>query len=409
MTVLMSQHILFGDQEIFHLEIPDSRLDNAFSAITPAPLDDPAVAIAEVLADPLGFPPLAHSLVPGDRVAIALDNNVPSAGELVAGLLDMFSSSGHLQQCQLQLVFAGSSSELAALELVEKIPADQLSQLNIEIHQPHDAHHLSYLAAADDASPIYINRTLCDADVILPIISLGLDGQLCYAGIHETLFRSFTDDRTRQRFLVPLNHDSGKLREDADEAAWLLGIQLVLGVIPGAGNSLLHVIAGNAHEVREEAELRGRAAWSRPARQAELVIATIEGRPESQGWMHIARALYASSQLVSDGGMIVLCTELDCPPGEALFQFGDQAGMPAEEEKGNGGSSPDALAAEQLALASQRARIYLLSRLNQDIVERLGIAHVSETSQISRLTDQCDSCIVLAEADRTVIDKPSLP
>ena len=92
-----------------------------------------------------------------------------------------------------------------------------------------------------------------------------------------------------------------------------------------------------------------------------------------------------------------------------LFQLGDQTGIPAEEEKANGGSSPDALAAEQLALASQRARIYLLSRLNQDTVERLGIAHVSETSQISRLTDQCDSCIVLAEADRTVIDEPSLP
>ena len=405
----MSQQILFGDQEIFNLEIPTSRLDNEFSAITPASLEDPAAAIATALADPLGFPPLARTLVPGDRVVIALDNNVPSAGDLVAGLVDMLSNSGHLQQCHLQLVFAGTSSELASLQLAEKIPADQFSLLNIEIHHPHDAHHLSYLAAAHDASPIYVNRTLCDADVILPIISLGLDGQLCYAGIHETLFRSFTDDRTRQRFMVPSNHDSGKLREDADEAAWLLGIQLVLGVIPGAGNSLLHVIAGNAHEVREEAELRGRAAWSRPARQAELVIATIEGRPESQGWIHIARALHSSSQLVSDGGMIVLCTELDCPPGKALLQLSDQAGMPAEEDEENTGTSPDALAAEQLALAGERARIYMLSRLTREVVERLGIAHVSEASQICRLGNQCDSVIVLAEADRTVIEEPPAP
>jgi nickel-dependent lactate racemase len=400
----MFQNLCYGDRGILDVDISESMLDAEFSAITPAPLEDPAAAMAGAVAEPLGFPPLCRTLVPGDQVAIALDRNVPCGGQLIAGLLNLLSESGQLQQCQLRLVFSGSPKELAQLQLEQEVPADQLQQLTTEIHQPDDAHQLSYLAAARDGTPIYINRTLCDADVVLPIVTLGLDGQLGYAGIHGSLFHAFTDTRTRQRFLVPGNHGSGQLQEDADEAAWLLGIQIVLGVVPGAGNSLLHVIAGNTHELRAEAELRGRAAWSRPARQAELVIATIGARPESQGWIHLARALHSASQLVTENGMIVLCTELACPPGAALYQRADQA-----DNRPAPATGTDALAAEQLDLAGQRARVYLLSRLNQDVVEGLGIAHVSEAKQVTRLGSQCDSCIVLAEADRTVIEKLPLP
>ena len=131
---------------------------------------------------------------------------VPCGGQLVAGLLNQLAESGQLEQYQLRLVFSGTSDELEHRHLEEKVPPDQLQHLTIEIHNPDDPHQLSYLAAAHDDTPIYVNRTLCDADMVLPIVGLGLSGQLGYAGIHGSLFRSFTDTRTRQRFLVPGNH-----------------------------------------------------------------------------------------------------------------------------------------------------------------------------------------------------------
>jgi len=405
----MFQHLCIGDQAILDVDIPDSVLDLEFSAITPAALEDPAAAMAAAMAEPLGFPPLSQVLIPGDQVALALDRTVPCGGQLVAGLLNQLAESGQLEQYQLRLVFSGTSDELEHRHLEENIPPDQLRHLTIEIHNPDDPHQLSYLAAAHDDAPIYVNRTLCDADVVVPIVGLGLSGQLGYAGIHGSLFRSFTDTRTRQRFLVPGNHGSGQLHEDADEVAWLLGIRLVLGVVPGSGDSLLHVIAGDAQELHAEAELRSRAAWSRPARQVDLVIATIESRPDGQDWTHLAHALHAASQLVREDGMIVLCTDLACPPGKALYQGAGQEAHHPRPEVGDQEPSPDSLAAEQLEYARERARVYLLSRLKQELVESLGIAHVSNAKQITRLASQCDSCIVLTEADRTVIEKLPAP
>ena len=139
------------------------------------------------------------------------------------------------------------------------------------------------------------------------------------------------------------------------------------------------------------------------------MIATIESRPDGQDWTHLAHALHAASQLVSEDGMIVLCTDLACPPGKALYQRAGQEAHRLEPEAGDQEPSTDSLAAEQLERAGERARVYLLSRLKQELVESLGIAHVSNAKQITRLAGQCDSCIVLTEADRTVIEKLPAP
>ena len=46
------------------------------------------------IADPLGFPPLAHAALPGDKVAIALAHGVPQAAKIVARAAEILVSSG---------------------------------------------------------------------------------------------------------------------------------------------------------------------------------------------------------------------------------------------------------------------------------------------------------------------------
>src|SRR5688500_12601445 len=42
-----------------------------------------SAAVVQALEAPLGFPPLAAGIVPGDRVAIAVDESVPCVGVVV--------------------------------------------------------------------------------------------------------------------------------------------------------------------------------------------------------------------------------------------------------------------------------------------------------------------------------------
>ena len=55
---------------------------------------DPTAATVQALAEPLDFPPLSLSTVPGDRVAIAVDRAVPCAADVVRGVVDALHSAG---------------------------------------------------------------------------------------------------------------------------------------------------------------------------------------------------------------------------------------------------------------------------------------------------------------------------
>ncbi|HVT30454.1 MAG TPA: hypothetical protein VHE81_20760, partial [Lacipirellulaceae bacterium] len=58
-----------------------------------ARLDAMAATVA-ALAEPIEFPPLAAGIVPGDRVAIAVDGAIPCVGEIVLGAKKSLEAAG---------------------------------------------------------------------------------------------------------------------------------------------------------------------------------------------------------------------------------------------------------------------------------------------------------------------------
>ena len=55
---------------------------------------EPAAATKQALAAPIDFPPLAAGIVPGDRVAVAVENAVPGLGGVVRGAIDSLLEAG---------------------------------------------------------------------------------------------------------------------------------------------------------------------------------------------------------------------------------------------------------------------------------------------------------------------------
>lgn len=413
----MSQHLRYGTGCSVQLDLPPEALLADFSTVAAEPLDDPAAATAAALEDPLGFPPLARAIAPGDRIVLALDQGVPQACAIVAGVVHALLE-GSAEPEEITLVCGGDRA-LAANELAGCLPQHAAAAIRIKIHDPRDKSGLAYLAAARDGRPIYLNRDICEADVVLPISALRLESSPGYVGVHGGLFPAFTDEETQHRFRVAASADwlTHRLqrREEAIEAAWLLGVQFTIQVVPGPGNRVLHILAGDADEVESRGWALCSAVWARETpRRASLVVASIEGGPDQQTWDNFARALYSASRVVADDGTIVLCTGLECRPGPALQRLA----TPGPEAGGGAGAfgrnsdrvlrqihrdrSPDALPASLLLETCERARVCLLSRLDGDLVEELGVGHVANEKEIERLSRQHASCILLANADHAI-------
>ena len=367
------------------------------------PLADPAAALAAALANPLGFPPLDKAIVPGDRIVLALDSSAPQAGILLAALVEYLIEAG-AEPANLTILRTQADRDADAEDPRDYLPEAWREQVALEIHDPAAKAQLGLLGSSQEGRPIYLNRTLLDADLVVPLGCLRAGDTLGYHGRHGGLFPAFADQKTLERYRKPRSgaarHEvDQRHRQEMDEIGWLLGTQFTVQAVPGAGDSLLAMLAGDPAEVFEQGQRMFEAAWSvHFERKASLVVAAVSGRASLQSWENLARALSNAGRAVAEGGAIALCTELDAPPGQAVAALSQTDDWQAVLRRIRAIARPTPWSPPNSSRFCGRARVYLLSRLEETAVEELGLAPVGSVSDLKRLAGRHESCIVLANA-----------
>lgn len=410
--VSMHRLLKYGIDESVELELPDAAVVAFCDAPRGEALVDVAGAVRQCLEHPLHFPPLASAAVPGDKVVLALGPGVPQAAKLVAGVVEAVLQAGVAAK-DITLLLTADQAAAESDDPLADVAAETRSQITRHVHDPANRDALSYLAADADAQPIYINRDIHDADLVISIGAVQRHDALAYHGAAACVFPTFTDAARQARYRSPAAAASAKkrelLRRQADEVTWLLGAQFTVQVVPGAGDEILHVCAGDVEAVGREAEALCEAAWSYPVpRRAALVIAAIEGGSAEQSWSNVARALSAAADALSDTGSVVLCTDLAQLPGPAMQQLAGTDDAEAALREIGKQRPIDALPATQLARALARGSVYLVSRLADDTVEELGMAPL-DIGQLSRLAGRFDTCVILANAQHAVARADQIP
>jgi nickel-dependent lactate racemase len=398
----MSLILRYGANSRVEFELPSTALVADCRTPRGAPVADLTVAASAALEQPLDFPPLRQSVVSGDRVAVALEPAVPQASLLVSAVVSHLLGAG-IAAGDISIVHPGTDRAGADDALRRELPAAVRKSIEIVAHDPAHRDGLSYLAANRDGDPIYIDRRLVDADVVLPIGCIRLPSTPGYFGVNATLYPTFSDAATLDRYHAidaePSTDDTSRRRQEADEIAWLLGVLLTIQVVPATAGGVLHVVAGKTESVERRGEALSQSAWQfEIPRRAQLVVAAIEGGEDQQTWDNVGRAIAAAARVVADDGAIALCTDLATPPGPALACLARARDLADAERHIRRQHSADAGVAHALAAALERGRVYLLSRLDESVVEDLGMAPVGDSSDIARLIQRHPSCILLGNA-----------
>lgn len=401
----MPSTLRFGPGSEVTLDLPPAVLVADCGRPRGEPLDDPSAAMAAALTEPLDMPALRHCVVPGDQIALALDAGLPQAPSLVAGVVSTLLESG-VEPGQITLLRTMEDAKASAEDPREALPCGVAEQIELVTHDPACRDEMRYLAATRDGRPIYLNRRIHEADLVLPIGCLRIGAAPQYFGMHGGLYPAFSDQRTQRRFRTPGLKVARlrQLRHETDEVAWLLGLSMTIEVVPAGDGQVLHILAGEVNAVRRQGSRLCQHAWRDCVpRRASLVVAAIDGGPRQQTWVNVARALAAARRVVSDGGAIALCTELRDAPGPALQQLAEETDHPATRRELRKSRDGDAVAAVELRRTFDRASVYLLSRLKSEQVESLGVAPVSDVSELKRLSGHFPSCILLSSAQYAAV------
>lgn len=369
----------------------------ASSTATAPPITDWPAAVDSALSSPLDFPPLDQALVPGDQLVLAVDPACPSLVEVVAATVAWFSQRGVVES-NMRIVLGGDG-QWSAEELAAAIAQRSGLTIDIEQHTYDDKEQIAYVAANEAADAIYLNRSLVDADVVIPISSARTHGSIDYFGAFS-IFPLFSDRATRTRFysLPSLAHaqQHAQLTAWADQAAWWVGALVGIEVIPLEHDRASRILAGQLSALEAAAQQALAEQWSEPVLESPLVLATIDGAPQAQSWLSVARALAAAEKKVAAGGAIVLATQLSQPVGSGLRRLRDpQMSAAAIAKKLAQDPSDDALAASLIQQTLNSHHVYLISELRRDSVENLGVSAIADGPQLARLLEQFDSCTVI--------------
>jgi len=401
----MLHDLTYGNDAHCRIDLPRERVVADCTRLRAMPLSDTAAAVVDALAAPLDFLPLVQMIVPGDRVVLALARRVPQAGRIVAAIVNTLIVGG-TNPDNITLVLSDEEPPTCS-SATDALPESVRGAIHIVRHDPTCREALAYLAVSRSARPIYMNREIHDADVVIPIGAVRPEEALDYVGMHGGLFPTFSDSDTQQRFSKTASlmrpQKRRRRRAEAEEVAWLLGVQFTVQVVPGPDDSVLHVLAGEVQSVaRRGRELCEKVWHYRVPQRASLVVAAVEGGPREQTWENFSRALFAASRAVKDDGAIVLCTQIADAPGPALRSITAHATPEGSVPSHHVNGSAESLSATLVAQARARVRVYLLSQLEGQLVEEMGLAHVSDPEEIVRLSGQYDSCILLANAQHAV-------
>jgi nickel-dependent lactate racemase len=352
------------------------------------------------LAEPIDFPPLASGVVPGDRIAIAVDESVPCVGEIVHGVVSSLRGAGIEDEAIAVVTRDSATSEVCRAELV----THGTTSVQLAVHDPDDESDLCLVGVTKRHGPLVVNRTIFDADVILPIGCSRLNGH----GVFDSLFPRFSSAEAVQRYRMPSSCDSeascaDKCRE-TDEAGWLIGVPMVIEVVPGANESVAHVVAGEPRSIARRAKQLCREEWAfHSPRRASLIIATLSGGASAQNWSNVGRALVAAERVVAEEGAVAICSNLDVRPGESLGRLIGSTDLIATERRLLRDHAEDSWPAWQLVRALQRGPVYFLSQLETETVEDLGIAPVANIDELARLASRHESVIVLEDSQHAVV------
>jgi nickel-dependent lactate racemase len=371
---------------------------------TPAAVADVAEAMRAALAEPVEFPALRRALTPDDHVAVVVDESLPHLLDLLMPILNEAVAAGVTPEALTLVCPRSAGGQRWADDLPE-----ELEDVHVEVIDPADRRHLSYLATMEGGRRLYLNRTVVDAEQVVVLSACRYDPLLGHTGAEAALYPALSDEATRKeldaRVSRELPDDEGPwpAREEATEAAWLLGQPFFVQVIAAAGDGVSHVVAGGGEASAEARRLLDEAWEQTVPRPADVVVAALSGDPARHTFADLAAAAANAARVVRPGGRIVVLSRAapDLGPGGALLLAADEPedALRSLERQ----PTREYLAARLWAQAASHTHITLLSGLPDDTVEELFATPLQDAAQAQRLLT--GACLFLADAHqaRTVL------
>jgi nickel-dependent lactate racemase len=383
-------------RRILSLQLPDFASEVRVGGMpTEQSIDD---MVASALDEPIEFPPLPLALIDDDHIAIAIEDGVPEANSIACALARYLVQHGTRQE--MITIVLGSDNQDWRDRLVAELVGQEFCDIKVVKHEPTSQESHGYVGASETADPIYIQRDLFEAEVVLPIYCVRTPESPSASdkyGMSPSFANAATQHRWNLAWLEDNTHHMHRQEKLSHEAGWLMGVQFAIAVVPACDGSIANILGGSPDPVFRKAGEMVRTEGEGTTDANSLVIAFVEGDWTQQSWMNIARAAAHADMQLDTNGSIVICSDIK-QMSQGILQLGTDEQDDKLQRRLLNSDLEDAFAASVLSAIKSRRSIYLMSQLTSHQVENLGLAYIDSPVDVEKLCQSAGSVCVMRSA-----------
>lgn len=361
-------------------------------------------SVGQAIESPLLYPPLREAVIAGDKVAIAVQPDLPHAEEMLVSVIDQLVDIG-VTVDEIQVVVTNDLANSLKIDVSEYRLPDSTKldspppifsvslgshRVAFQVHDPENMAGLAYLAANETGEPVYVNRLMVDADFVLTIGS-PIPGD---SGAElDSIYPAFSGLAAQDRFASTEIRPAAK-RKEAALANDMLGSFFIVQLVCAPGNIAAEVMAGVRRQTMDQSRLAVNEQWQFSHAPAPAVVATIESGGWREGWDSFADAVVFANQFLEGDGPLVIWSSIDQKPNRFVrracndqFESGETATKLPERYR-------------QLASVVAERPVFLKSELGQNQTESLGLGYLESVAEVLKIANSCETGLLIRDAHR---------
>jgi nickel-dependent lactate racemase len=261
-------------------------------------------------------------------VIICDDQTRPTpASQLLPGIIDQLNSSGIADSRINVVIGRGTHRRPTDEEVKLKVGGEVIDRVDVAVHEPDEKRALKYIGVSSKGTPIWINRTVAEADLKIGVGNIaphyfagyGGGGKIVLPGVsgRETIVKNHVMIRDH-------NTIQGKLEEniiytDMREVARKAGLDMKVDVILTMANEIAGISAGEVgFEHKKGIEMFNTIYGFRPPRQADITITC--GYPLETNLIQSNKAVMSADLVTKKGGIILLVSACYDGAGHGFYE-----------------------------------------------------------------------------------------
>lgn len=282
-----------------------------------------------MLEHPTGTKSLTSLASSAQKAVIICDDQTrpTPASQLLPGIIDQLNSAGIADSRISVVVGRGTHRRPTEEEVKIKVGGETLDRVDVSIHEPDDKPGLKYVGVSSKGTPIWINKTVADADLKIGVGNIAPHYFAGYGGGGKIILPGVSGRETIVRNHVMI-HDpntiQGKLEEnivytDMREVARKAGLDLKVDVILTMDKEVAGISAGEVgSEHKRGIEMFNGIYGFKPPRQADVTITC--GYPLETNLIQSNKAVMSANLVTKKGGIILLVSGCYDGPGYGFYE-----------------------------------------------------------------------------------------